>query len=143
MASSTKRNDRLSNTCLKIPVSEMKEYAHWNQHAQFTKLRFYVDSVHNKLHKGDESFYMQVQDGCVELRDRSRTAIKEVKTKERVKLEPGWFIKFHDAGELRVLRNDNKELRKDNEKLNARFAKLKVSASSSSSSSSDGSPRAE
>ena len=50
---------------------------HWNQHAQFTKLRFYVDSVHNKLHKGDESFYMQVQDGCVELRDRSRTAIKE------------------------------------------------------------------
>ena len=59
MASSTKRNDRLSNACLKIPVSETKEYAHWNQHAQFTKLRFYVDSVHNKLHKGDESFYMQ------------------------------------------------------------------------------------
>lgn len=107
VGSSTKRNDRLSNACLKIPVSETKEYAHWNQHAQFTKLRFYVDSVHNKLHKGDESFYMQVQDGCVELRDRSRTAIKEVKTKERVKLEPGWLIKFHDAGELRVLRNIN------------------------------------
>ena len=63
--------------------------------------------MHNKLHKGDESFYMQVQDGCVELRDRSRTAIKEVKTGDRVKLEPGWLIKFHDAGELRVLRNIN------------------------------------
>ena len=50
---------------------------------------------------------MQVQDGCVELRDRSRIAIKEVKTGDRVKLEPGWLIKFHDAGELRVLRNIN------------------------------------
>ena len=45
--------------------------------------------------------------------------------------------------ELRELRNDNEELRKDNKTLNARFAKLKVSASSSSSSSSDESPRAE
>ena len=48
---------------------------------------------------------MQVEDGCVELRDRKRKAIKEVKKKERVKLLPGMSIKFHDAGELRVMRN--------------------------------------
>jgi len=68
-------------------------------------LRFYVDSARRRAHKGDESFFMQVQDGSVELRDRKRKAIKEVKKKERVKLEPGWSIKFHDAGELRVMRN--------------------------------------
>ena len=58
-----------------------------------------------RAHKGDESFYMQVEDGCVELRDRRRKAIQEVKKKERVKLLPGMSIKFHDAGELRVMRN--------------------------------------
>ena len=58
-------------------------------------------------HKGDDCFYMQVEDVCVELRDSKKRAIKEVRKKERVKLEPGMSIKFHDAGELRVLRNVN------------------------------------
>ena len=92
--------------CLTIPIDETtKEYEQWNQHAQHTKLRFYVDSAQRKAHKGDDCFYMQVGDGCVELRDSKKRAIKEVRKKERVKLEPGMSIKFHDAGELRVLRN--------------------------------------
>lgn len=112
VASSTKRDALLSNAnslnreCLTIRIDETtKEYEQWNQHAQHTKLRFYVDSAQRRAHKGDESFYMQVEDGCVELRDRRRKAIQEVKKKERVKLLPGMSIKFHDAGELRVMRN--------------------------------------
>jgi ferric-dicitrate binding protein FerR (iron transport regulator) len=94
--------------CLTIPIDETtKEYEQWNQHAQHTKLRFYVDSAQRKAHKGDDCFYMQVEDGCVELRDSKKRAIKEVRKKERMKLKPGMSIKFHDAGELRVLRNVN------------------------------------
>ena len=69
VASSTKRDALLSNAnslsreCLTIRIDETtKEYEQWNQHAQHTKLRFYVDSAQRRAHKGDESFYMQVED---------------------------------------------------------------------------------